>query len=247
MVQLPRLFCACLLSLLSEMATAGVLTLSQNTLDAPFPLTSEGDGVSVAPDNEVLLELEQFEIQEGFERGVALGLGVIAPWQKIAVHGLARAGTHRFWTANLGGGNFDMNGVHDARTYLLTIDTYSLVLGHRWMMARLLPFFVEPMFGYGAWHGRVEPKGSDPATDTVAATLDSSFSASGLMVGAQVGLFWVWENGVFLEYSIFRVGRGLPFNHAYSTRSDASRAAVRENLEHWYAWGFANLTLGWSF
>lgn len=222
---------------------------SQNVFEEPLPLSEEDRVPSDSQDglDDDILALEQPEIQESFARGLGIGVGVIAPWQKFALHGLMRSRPREFWTANLGGGTFDITGMHESRTYVVNIDTYSLVTGHRWMVSRFLPFFLEPMLGYASWRGRVEPKGSDPAKDTVAATLDSSFAISGLIVGGQVGIFWMWENGFFLEYSIFRVGRGFPLVRAYSSQSEASRRAVRENIEHWYSWGFANLTLGWSF
>lgn len=198
-------------------------------------------------DNDDELALSQEEIRANQKQGVSLSLGVVLPWQEMNVSYHRVLNERVTLLYGLGGGSFRMTGMHNAREYALETTAQSVSVAWRYYFTELVPLFVQPSLSLGAWQGDISPKGSDPSTDTVAARLDSGFSAAGVIAGLNFGALWILDSHFFIEYSIFRLGKAQIVSSNFSNNYAESKAATRNDLQRLLSWGFANITLGWYF
>lgn len=193
------------------------------------------------------LALSQSELLPKANQMLSIGIGAAMPWQNFNVQWGLRKSADELWHFSAGGGNDVLTGRSQLRSYELEVRSQSLVGGIRYFFSERFPFYAEPLISFVQWDGDISPKGSDPATDTVAAKLDSGFSGQGVIFGGNLGFIWLWENGFFVDYSIFRLGKAWALKISTSTDSDETRAAVKDNLQRWLSWDFANITVGYFF
>lgn len=210
-------------------------------------MDQEADDESESFSNDDELALSQQERRATYQQGVALSLGVVLPWQELGLSYHRILNDRVTWVYGVGSGTFRMAGFHDTREYVLETSVQNVSLAWRYYLTELFPIFLQPSLSLAAWQGDISPKGADPTTDTVAARLDSGFSAMGAIAGLNLGILWVWENQFFIEYSVFRLGKAQLFTSHFSNDYSESKTAARKDLQRLLSWGFANITLGWYF
>jgi hypothetical protein len=193
------------------------------------------------------LALSHQEIRKKFSYGAGLGVGYVAPWQKIGGQFfklITPKFTHVF---NLGSGDFDFNGTSKGKRYEMQLDTLSFYYGFRGFFWDVVPFFIQPMIGLATWKGDLEPSSIDALDDETVKSLTHDIDGTGLVAALNLGIMWTWEKGYYIEYSIFRLSRGVMVTHNLGKASSAAEDIIRERIENVNSWGYANIAIGKLF
>lgn len=199
-----------------------------------------------------VLALSQTEVRSRFRYGAALALGSLRPWETYAIEGGAIL-NHLWYLAMTGGaGRLSTSGMDGGRGYDLNVDSRTVGVDGRWFAPRLDGLSVATYLGYTSWTGRVAFQGGGDELDdeeTVAADRRVSvpFEATGLSTALSVAFSWLWDRGIYLEWTVMGVGRTWLVSGSVPHGDDFATAAVRRDLEHVVFFGLADLKIGCFF
>jgi hypothetical protein len=204
------------------------------------------------------LALSQAEMRARFRYLVALSVGNARAWETYALAGGAPVSQEAVVTLFAGTGRLSSSGLEDDAAYDLTVEARSTGVEYRWFVPRLDGLSLSASTGYVAWSGKVDPQGAegddllggedpDAAVDSADPRLTSGFEATGLFVGLGAAVSWLWENGVYLEWTLVGLRKTKVLESTFDRDSDlAEKVAVRD-LERVAFYGLANLKVGYFF
>lgn len=175
------------------------------------------------------LEFSQKERQNQFEGGIALNVGPVMPWSEY--------GASFFWkkfgviqTFSLGGGNFEFSDNYKGRNYVVKSDSQSMYYAARWFVLGFGPIYLEPFAGIARWSGSIQPRGYDNLSDTLASSLNSRFDMTGVSVGGNFGMMWIFSNGVFIDYNFLSLSSAAFVQQSFTTNTSEAKKSVRREL-----------------
>jgi hypothetical protein len=180
------------------------LTLPAHAAETPAQLDEQDEEQSAEPlsasDRESALAYTQKELQTKFQSGAGLNLGRVMPWSELGAAFLGKMGT-TITSLSLGFGDFEYSGNMNQRNYIVSGHTESAYVAARYFVFGFGPLYVEPAFGFVHWNGDVKPRGNDDLEDESASALTSRFDLLGADLDVNLGLMWIFTNGVFLDYN----------------------------------------------
>ncbi len=197
-------------------------------------------------DLDAALEFSQKELQGKFQSGVGLNLGLVMPWSKIGASFLGRLG-QPISSFSLGFGDFEYSGNLDQRNYLVSGNSQASFIAARYFFLGFGPIYVEPLFGVVHWNGAIKPRGNDALTDIAASSLTSRFDILGVDIGANLGLMWIFTNGVFLDYNFLSLNRAFFIKESYTTNTSDARKSVRSQIAGLISMSSVHLRIGYAF
>ena len=189
----------------------------------------------------------QDERRAQFRYQLGMGTGVAIPWQKFSVTFRWRLASFANHEVHPGVGDFEFHDLNENRNYDLQIYSQSLFYGIQFFIHDDIPIYVAPLAGFARWNGKLKPSGVDPALDTNASKLDSSFVVLGLVAGANIGFQWLFNNGWFVDYSVIRVGRGFITERNFTEAGEDAVAIIEKTIQHPMTWGLVNFKIGRFF
>ncbi|MBC7661221.1 MAG: hypothetical protein H7249_16105 [Chitinophagaceae bacterium] len=212
------------------------------------PLSSDGltpDEAELEYDSGDPLEYSQKERQAQFNGGIALNIGPVMPWSKYGASILWKQ-----WdviqTFSLGAGNFDYSNNYRERNYLVKTNAQSAYYAARWFVLGFGPLYLEPFAGLARWGGSIRPRGYDDINDTLTSSLNSRFDITGISMGGNIGLMWIFSNGLFLDYNIFNISGSTFLQKSFTNNSSEARKNVKWELSGPLMMSNLELRLGWS-
>ena len=195
--------------------------------------------------NADLLAYTQKELQGRFEGGLALNFGPVMPWSKY--------GASVFWkggdiiqSVSLGGGDFKFSDNYKERNYIVDVDSQSAYYAARWFFLGFGPVYVEPFAGFVRWSGSIKPRGYDNVNDSLASSLNSRFDMNGISLGANLGLMWIFTNGIFVDYNLLSLSSAAFVQKNFTTNTEAAKRNVKKELGGPLTTSNLQLCLGWS-
>lgn len=256
---------ALMLNLLRVDAPAGPAIVADSNPKASPPLESPSDNSKAgAPGNDESLVDEiaaenlndetnaidplaysQKELQGKFEGGLALNLGPVMPWSEY--------GASAFWksaniiqSVSLGGGNFKFSDNYKEHNYLVDVDSQSAYYAARWFFVGFGPLYIEPFGGFVRWSGNIKPRGFDNISDGLASSLNSRFDINGVSVGANLGLMWLFTNGIFIDYNFLSLSAAAFVQKNFTTNTEEAKRNVKKELGGPLNTSNLQFRLGWS-
>ncbi len=218
--------------------------------EKPEPEDVKDEDLSLEPltetDREDALAYSQKELQGKFQSGAGLNLGQVMPWSKAGATFFGTSHQH-ILSFSLGFGDFEYSGNLQQRNYLVTTNAQSAYFASRYFIFGFGPLYVEPMFGFVHWNGSVRPRGNDNLTDVSNSSLSSRFDAIGVDAGANFGLMWIFDNGMFLDYNFMNLSKAFLLKETYTTSTSDARKAVRTQISGPITMSSVNLRLGYAF
>jgi len=178
---------------------------------------------------------------------LAVGGGLVEPWQKYAVEAAFVATPYRMFSLYAGGGHFALAGTTSQKSYDISMDTNGIGMACRFFFANLEHVSVESSLGYAFWNGHITPHGSDDLVKDESAKLGSSFHVGGGFVGLSTALTWVWDSGIYLEWTPIGAAWAHLFTKDFSRQSDAAKSAVTGEIQEGRLYGLAALKIGYFF
>jgi hypothetical protein len=103
------------------------------------------------------------------------------------------------------------------------------------------------MIGVATWKGSLAPSSIDALDDDTVKELTHDIDAAGLVAALNLGIMWTWDNGFYIEYSIFRLSRGAMITHNLGKASSNAVDIIRERIENVNSGGYANIAFGKLF
>lgn len=219
---------------------------------AETPAQDEGqeDEQSAEPLSEsekaLALEYTQKELQDKFQSGVGLDLGTVMPWSKIGATFFGKMGS-QIGSLSLGFGDFEYSGNLNQRNYLVSGHAESAFVASRFFILGFGPLYVEPAIGLVHWNGDVKPRGNDDLDDIAASALTSRFDLLGADIDVNVGLMWIFTNGIFLDFNFVNLSHALLLKESYTVSTHEARKAIRTQIAGPIAMSGANLRIGYAF
>ncbi len=192
------------------------------------------------------LDYTQKEQQARFDSGAAVNIGTVMPWAEIGASLLWKQAPG-IASLSIGLGNFEFSDTYRERNYIVKFDSQSAYYANRYFPLPFGPLYIEPMAGLVRWEGSIFPRGTDPISDELASALTSKFTASGVSVGANFGLMWIFSNRIFVDYNLVGVTWAHLIAQTYSTSSSEVRANVRRQIRGPISMNAAHLRIGWSW
>lgn len=192
------------------------------------------------------LDYTQKEKQERFGSGIAVNVGTVMPWAELGLTYLWNQ-TDTIHGLSLGVGDFEFSDTYQKRNYVVKTSSQSAYYTRRWFPLPFGPIYLEPIAGLVHWDGSIQPRGTDPITDELASALTSKFSATGISIGGNLGLMWIFSNRIFIEYNLIGITWSHFLSQYYSTSASAARSNVRHQIQGPLSMGSAHLRIGWSW
>lgn len=204
------------------------------------------------------LALSQSEMRARFRYLVALAVGNARAWETYALEGGAPLGADAVVSLFAGTGKLSASGIEDDAAYDLTVQARSTGVDYRWYVPRLDGLSLSTSVGYVAWSGKVDPQGADGdellddgEEDAAEASTDprltSGFEATGLFVGVGAAVSWLWESGIYLEWTLVGLRKSKVLESSFDRDSDLAEKVAARDLERMAFYGLANLKLGYFF
>ncbi|MGE0172394.1 MAG: hypothetical protein AB7T49_06405 [Oligoflexales bacterium] len=195
------------------------------------------------------LALSHREIREKYKWGVGLGIGHAAPWQDLAVAGMRFSKPTYAHMVFLGKMDTKPTGLAAVRRYELTIHSQSLYYAFRGFFWDVVPFFFQPSIGVVSWNGKLAPTNLlEPETeDEELRNLRTNYRAQGIVAGVNIGIMWTWENGIYVEYNLFRIGKSQITSSSLSNDNKTAQSIIEDEIEGLIPSGYANLAIGKLF
>ncbi len=227
-----------------------VLALPAGAAPSPAQSDDQDEEQSAEPLSEseraLALEYTQKELQTKFQSGVGLDLGRVKPWSELGVTFFGRVGS-QMASLGLGFGEFDYSGNLDQRNYLVSGQAESAYLATRYFPLGFGPLYVEPAIGFVHWNGDVKPRGNDDLDDVAASALTSRFDLLGADLDVNVGLMWIFTNGIFLDYNFLTLSHAFLLKESYTVSTSDSRKAIRTQIAGPISMSGLNLRVGYAF
>jgi hypothetical protein len=197
-------------------------------------------------DKESALAYTQKELQAKFQNGVGLNLGRVLPWTELGITAMGKVGS-TISSLSLGFGDFEYSGNLDQRNYMVSGQAESAYLAARYFVFGFGPLYVEPAVGLVHWNGDVKPRGNDDLEDVAASALTSRYDLLGLDVDVNLGLMWIFSNGVFLDYNFMNLSHALLLKESYTVSTHDTRKAIRTQIAGPISMSGINLRMGYAF
>jgi hypothetical protein len=214
-------------------------------------ITNNIDEVSDSKIEDAELSLTQLEIREKFNFGVGIGVGNSSPWQKLTLAIPYLVNNKLFYDWTFGSGNWKLNGKKSGMDYNVSAIVRTTSLGIRYYFLEMAPVFVEGSLGYVFWRGDISPAGTTEEQanqdQELVKKLNCGFTANGPVVGIKLGFSYTWENGIFIENSLYGYAMSWITSESYTKSSKETRQAVREKLSSPISWGIINFMVGMLF
>jgi hypothetical protein len=199
-----------------------------------------------ASEKELALAYTQKELQTKFQSGAGLNLGRVMPWSELGATFFGKMGT-TIGSLSLGFGDFEYSGNLNQRNYMVSGHAESAYVAARYFPLGFGPLYVEPAFGFVHWNGDVKPRGNDDIEDVLASALTSRFDAIGVDLDVNVGLMWIFTNGVFLDYNFMNLSHALLLKESYTVSTSEARKAIRTQIAGPISMSGINLRIGYAF
>lgn len=203
------------------------------------------DEVSALSDE---LRFSHEELRSRFDYLVAAGLGSGRPWQGYGLEMGSIVAKDFVAGLFVGGGSFEESGILEERAYDVRGRTRSAGGSLRLFSSHFTHLSVEGILGYASWEGSVDPHGSDEEeVETAAHKLSSGFRATGVFAGIAAGFAWVWESGLFLEWTPVGMRVSKMLQKDYDRDNASVDKAVKFAVERASIYGLTNLKVGYLF
>lgn len=194
------------------------------------------------------LRFSQDELRSRFDFFVAAAVGSAKPWQGYTLEMGVMLTKDALASLGVGGGSFKESGFLDERAYDVKGKSRGLVGSLRWYSSHFPHLAGEAVIGYAAWEGRVDPKGSDvQEVEPDERKLSSGFRANGVFAGLAVGLTWIWDNGLLLDWTPVGMQVSRMQQKDYDRDTDQIDRAVKFAVERPSLYGLMNFKLGYIF
>jgi hypothetical protein len=197
-------------------------------------------------DRESALAYTQKELQTKFQSGVGLNLGRVMPWSELGATFLGKMDS-TISSLSLGFGDFEYSGNLNQRNYMVSGHAESAYVAARYFVFGFGPVYVEPAFGFVHWNGDVKPRGNDDLEDVAASALTSRFDLLGVDADVNVGLMWIFTNGVFVDYNFLNLSHALLLKESYTVSTHEARKAIRTQIAGPISMSGINLRVGYAF
>lgn len=213
-------------------------------LPGSLPAGTEGDPTAGPEDVDEFVEAElslnQEERREELRGAtvLAVDLGDTLPWQRLGLAMIRLEEAWLGWTISAGGGRFRTTGQLAGGAWQATVESRTLGGGGRWYPTGLTPVYLEGGAGLVSWNGVL--------------TLNEGsgrwhYNSHGINIYMSPGFSFVFESGLFLEYSVFRISRAWMLENSLTGKDKAAGSGLADELQRSYSWSFLNLRLGWVF
>lgn len=196
-------------------------------------------------DRDDALDFSQKELQGRFQTGAGVDLGLVMPWSKIGASYLGKIGS-QIASLSLGFGSYEFSGNLDRRNYKVSGDTQAAYVASRYFVMGFGPIYLEPIVGLVHWNGEVKPRGADDIADSPASSLSSRYDLYGVEVGANLGLMWIFSNGIFLDYNFMNLSKAILLKETYTTSTEDARKATRAQVAGPVSMNSVNLRVGYA-
>jgi hypothetical protein len=187
------------------------------------------------------------EIRGRHDYALSLGLGSSKPWQVLTVEAASLAVPGFELGIYAGTGHFTSSSIVSEKSYDLQVSSRSAGVSARYHFSRLQGLSVETVLGYGAWEGHVTLYGADEDVEDDPDKVTAGFNGNGVVFGLSTALTWLWDNGVFLEWTPIGVRRTKLLQKDLTRDTDAVRRAVSNTVERPALYVLTNLELGYLF
>jgi hypothetical protein len=132
------------------------------------------------------------------------------------------------------------------RNYVVEGHSQSSFVATRFFFLGFGPVYVEPAVGLVHWNGAVKPRGNDEVTDIAASSLNSRFDLIGVDINASLGLMWIFNNGIFLDYNLMSLSEAFLIQESYSVSTHETRQAIRSQIAGPMTMSNLNLRVGYA-
>jgi hypothetical protein len=174
-------------------------------------------------------------------------MGHAMPWQGYSVEALALLRPDLAVGVYGGGGGFHTSGIQNEKSYDLAMETHGAGVAGRFWFERLEKLSLAAAAGYTTWSGSISPHGSEEPDVDPQDKLSAAFRASGLVAGLSAGLTWIWDSGLFLQWTPVGIEMSRALSKDYSRDSTIVRDAVTSNLQRTGFYGLIDLEFGYFF
>ncbi len=193
------------------------------------------------------LKLSHDEVRGRFVYFLSAAVGSSKPWQAYTFDAGVVVRPDQVAGAFAGGGPEHLAGIVDEKSYDLKLSTRSAGGTWRYFFHKIEGLSVETLAGYSAWDGNVTPHGSDDVIPDEEDKLTSSFHATGAYVGVSGAITWLWDSGLYLEWTLCGATKAKVFQIDYSRNSEPVKKAVENDLERASFYGLNNFKVGMFF
>lgn len=228
----------------------GAWTSAAHAAETPAQIDEQDEEQSAEPlsesDRESALAYTQKELQTKFQSGVGLNLGRVMPWSELGATFLGKMDS-TISSLSLGFGDFEYSGNLNQRNYMVSGHAESAYVAARYFVFGFGPIYVEPALGFVHWNGDVKPRGNDDLEDVAASALTSRFDLLGMDVDVNVGLMWIFTNGVFVDFNFLNLSHALLLKESYTVSTHEARKAIRTQIAGPISMSGINLRVGYAF
>lgn len=237
-------------TLLAQSPDAPTSDMSPPEAVIPSPKTDDAEEVEEEKLDEAVrdqdpLAFSQNELQNNFPGGLAFNIGPVMPWSNYGVSLLWRK-INFIQTLSLGAGDYKFSDNYKERNYNVDTDSQSIYYGLRWFFLGFGPIYVEPFFGAVRWSGSIKPNGYDNVNDTLASSLNSRFDITGASLGANLGIMWIFQNGIFLDYNFLNLSGAGFIKTKFTTNTEEAKKNVKKELAGPLTMSNLHLRVGYS-
>ncbi|WP_141734992.1 hypothetical protein [Oligoflexus tunisiensis] len=230
----------------------GAMAMAASAAETETPAQVEGqdDEQSAEPlsasDRASALAYTQKELQDKFQTGASLDLGRVTPWSELGAAFFGRIGGP-ISSLSLGFGDFEYSGNLNQRNYMVSGHAESAYVAARYFVLGFGPLYVEPAIGLVHWNGDVKPRGNDDIDDIAASALTSRFDLLGADIDVNLGIMWLFTNGVFVDYNFLNLSHALLLQESYTVSTSEARKAIRTQIAGPISMSGINLRVGYAF
>ncbi len=203
------------------------------------------DKIAKAQKEELALSTSELRARHDYLMSVSIGPS--KPWQTYSLELASLVRDDVAIGVYAGSGDRRDSGIIDEKAYDLRIKARSAGVSARYFLTRLERLSFEADLGYGTWDATVTPHGSDDLVLDDAQKLSAGFRGHGPIFGVSAVLSWIWENGVFLEWTPVGARWSRTLAKDFTRESELGRRAILRALERAAFYGLTNLRIGFLF
>ena len=190
------------------------------------------------------LKISSYELRVPGKLALSVGWGVHFPWSSGDFQVVFNQSKKFLYSFGVGGASYDVKSSGSNLDWQQRINSQTIAGMGRWFFFETIPLWFGPQIGLVRWDGRIQPETSSEQSSGTLAALESGFQAYGASVGWGAGFYWIWSNGIFLEYNLIGMGRGAVFGRRFTSSSTLSQNEVVSELNYPQSWGLVNFRVG---